>query len=430
MATGQDTAASGGETLIRYVEETEGYNCDPNGGTPQPWPVPPASNPNTKLTDLRVTGVSLEQEKQTGDSGELVSGAVTNEILNEGRSTRGGVDFLFRPDEYDPFLAAAIRAVDLDTASPAVDNQGITATMVAATRTLTGTGIATGLPAGTAAAGWFVRIRGFTEAGNNASFLVASAPDANTIVLAVGAVGLVDETSGASAVSVYSEMIENGSEFRSFLFEREFSDKPASARPFTYFPGYMPDWSIEAGEQRVEGSITGIGARPITSVNTDGSTVGDGSPNASTTKEAFRSEDNIALCLIDNTDIGTVEKLSTFSMSTNNNYREDRRIKTGVEAGRGRLAIEGQLTSDFLTNEFQKRNYEHMRGSLAFGFSSEADMVNGDSYIFYIPRIVIVSGDPNPSGPDDAVEGTYDWGAEKDPVTGSIIRIFKFPANP
>lgn len=404
-------SAESSAAQLYYVEEAECWNQDPNGASAAiDWPNPPA-NTSTKLIELPFTGENFSLNKSTRQSNEIrADGQVARRIL-QGRESNGGFGYEFQWSAYDTLIEMAIRAAAWGSAA----NNTASVTFTASTRTVAGTGIATGV-----AVGDWVRIREAANAANNGFFKVATVADANTLTL-ISAHTIADEGPTAN-VELYTAKVSNGTAKRSALFEVYFSD--ITAGEYKYIPGCRVNWSLNMTVDDITGRFDIVGAPPVIGT----ASVGDGSPTAKTTRTAFNTESNIGLCLVDN---ASVELLTAWSINTDNQLAAQRVIKAGLgDVRRGQIDITGTFNPLHHKADYYAANLNHTNLSLVQSFHDDGTShVDGNSYVIEVPRVVFLSGDPNAEQNNEAVDTPLTWGAEVDSTYGTSLRIFRFPSS-
>lgn len=400
--------AEGNQAKLYWAEEVECWNQDPNGASAAiDWPDPPA-NTVTKLTELPFTGANLDLQKATRLSGELGSSRVRRRI-QQGLSSNGGFGFEWQWAAYDRLLEIAMRAAAWGT--PADNTASVTFT--ASSKTVAGTGIATGI-----AVGDWVRIYNSTD--NDGFYQVATRADADTFTTVQA---LTDEGPTA-AVEVYTAKVADGTAKSSVILEVEFPDITDGSH--VYWPGQRPNFSLNVTERDATGRFDFVGAHPL--IGDD--SVGDGSPTAKTTRTPFNVEGNIGLLLADGE---VLSQVTGWGLNINNNLTEQRVLKEGLgDIRRGLTDITGRLDVLHYRKDLFDDAIRHTNISLVISFhdtgSTAATHVTGNSYIIEIPRLVFLGGTPQPTSANDPVNTPLTWGAEEHDTYLCGMRAFRFPA--
>ncbi|WP_373081178.1 phage tail tube protein [Zhongshania sp.] len=213
MSSSSQPLTSTNRIEYSYVEESE-------------LGVTPAS-PNFQA--LPVTGASLDGNISTEQSQTIRTDRQTDDLITVDSEIGGDLNFEVTYAPYKPLLTALMQNNTSFTFSD-VDTD-VSATWDNNARTLTLSSVNVNFS--TLSAGRFVRVDGFTNAGNNGIFRVISVPDADTLVLRVPpSAKLTPATEGAgNSVTVdVTSSVRNGNDVpKCYTFQKSIGGLPTNA---------------------------------------------------------------------------------------------------------------------------------------------------------------------------------------------------------
>ena len=215
------------------------------------------------------------------------------------------------------------------------------------------------------------------------------------------------------------DIIEQGTTYRSFTLEKEFSD----IAKFTSFTGMrVGAMSLDlAFGSIVTGSVTfagSIGATGTTSL------VGTGSSAALTTTDVMNASSDVSSVKIDG--VETDICINSMNITFENNLRAINCIgKASASDQRwGTCNISGSVTMYLSAESFALYETALANGEL----SLEYTVTDGtNSYTFFLPRVKLSGDAPQAGGLDQDVQFTANYTALQDSVEGTPIRITRTP---
>lgn len=210
------------------------------------WGVPPSP---PALRKLRFTSESLIHAKDVIASEEIRDDRQISDLAEVGSSASGTLEFELSYLAWQEWLEAALFSsiVEINAAAITVTADADDQTILASA----GTPFANVIP------GCFVRVSGFTNAGNNGVKLVTLVENGNKLTLVAG--GIVADQVGAT-VTIKGKHLKNGIERHSYFMERGIQSFDGN-RYYQQYSGMMVDQlelNIES-KQIVTGSMTFIG---------------------------------------------------------------------------------------------------------------------------------------------------------------------------
>jgi len=189
---------------LAYVKEVS-YGVFPSG--------PPT------LKNVRFTSESLSQQNDTVVSNEIRADRQTPGLFRVGIGAPGDLGFEFSHGAFDDFLEWMLLS-DATWTTPVLNT--VTASITTG-GVLTGTNIGLGL-----AAGQWVEVRGFVNAGNNGYFKIATWTSANSITIVGTLTAFVNETTVAGVTTSNDGEVSNGVRSRPSRSRRTSRTRPAA----------------------------------------------------------------------------------------------------------------------------------------------------------------------------------------------------------
>lgn len=222
---------------------------------------------------------------------------------------------------------------------------------------------------------------------------------------------------GLSGTESGTDLLANGTTLKSYTVEAEFG----GITQFLTLKGCRVgslSLALRAGE-RVTGSIQFVGK--IADLN--GTTAGTGSATAATTTDVLSSVNVSSL---------TENSLSTevlgWTLEINNNARMQRILGTATSAmsgiGLGRFNVSGSLETYFEDEVLYNKYLDFTASSQRVTVADAA----GNTYVFDLPRVRYVGGNPEVTGNDTDVTLAQQFQAVYDSTTTKTLRITRNPA--
>lgn len=170
------------------------------------------TTPAAALTLLRYTTSSFNLTIGTTTSSEIVTTRDYSDLVRVSGSTGGDIGFEYSFAEYRPFVESAVGG----TFSTAVAITAATISVDSTTNTISGFTTVNIL------AGHWIKVAGFTNAGNNGIHKVSSVATTSVVVSSSYST-LVTETTGAS-ITISGRSVRNSTQKKTFSVEEEYSD--------------------------------------------------------------------------------------------------------------------------------------------------------------------------------------------------------------
>lgn len=358
-----------------------------------------------KLANLNFTSETLGQDSRTISSNTVRSDRQTIDIIRNGVSASGDLNFELQYGGHDELLQSMFMAATLSTL---VD---VTASLsMGAGGTLdrlTGSFVTDGF-----LLGQWIRVTGFANVTNNGYFQIGSV-SATSIQLSNNA-GVVTEAPTSVRV-VQGVSWTNGTTLSSFKFEKIFEDLSAI---FAVEEGMSPNTLSMAmtSDQIVTCTMGFLGKKEISGV----ATIGDGSNIAAATTTSFNAINHVEAILENRATYGAIG----FSMQMANNLRERLQIGTlgAVSIGLGSLDASGTLRSYFATQTHLDKYRNNTPSSLGLLFEDAA----GNGYVIEFPRVKYSAGRAVNPGKSQDIIADLAWQAYMHPTLGYTARMVRW----
>jgi hypothetical protein len=376
------------------------------------WGVTPAA----ALTELRVTGESLNLQETSVTSDEIRSDRQITDLVRTGFEPNGDVNFELSYGTFDQFFEGAFfgqfATVYSNTLTVTVADDAGTGGSV-----ISDDGLGGVLGAGIAA-GAFIRVAGLTtNAGENGFYRVESITDGDTIVVTPR----ITAVAGEAGVTIDNDgHLANGTTAHSFTLEKNFAD----VGQFFSFTGMMVsvanlDFSSES---ILTGSFTFMGRNGARA----GATVGTGPAVAAPTTRVVNAVTNFGQLRENGVGIGTEATyfVQSVSATIDNGLRGQKAIGDAgnVGVGIGRATVTGSMTVYFNDGALYDRFVNETETQLSWVITDAA----GNSYAFSMPRVKLSNAQVVAGGPDQDVLATFDFQALRDEVFGVTISMDRF----
>lgn len=399
--------ADSSSVQLYFVEETT-------------WGEIPAGPPT--LNEFRFTNESLNQTTDTQISEEIRSDRQVSDIIRVAVSASGEVGLELSYGSHDPLLAGALYD-DWSTPVTFTDTVVFSNLSPEAGQMALGSPIPSPNPLLNVVVGQFLRISETTLSPTNTGFYKVTAVDAvnGTITF-----DRIFPNTGSAAATVYGEFIRNSTTRKSFTLEKWYSDivvttDSPNTGVYQYFTG-MRVGSVSltiAPGAIINGSFTFEGKQAFSS----GVTVGDGSPVAVSANDVMNAVDNITEIRINGQE-STQCLFTSVEFTVENNLRAQPCIGSLANSGigLGRTNVSGTIEAYLINREFFDRYLNFETVSMSF-----RAVLGGNSYVFDFPAIKFTTGEASTPGNDQDVLAVVEFQAKRDPVSGFMVAINRFP---
>jgi len=360
------------------------------------------------LKELRITGEGLAQETDIVLSNEMRSDRQKAEVVRTNIRASGDINFELSYDDFDVLFAAALQSAGW---SDLVTDTQITFSTDSGDNSVNDSG--SGFVAKGYEADQWILISGFTTAANNGLFKIVSVA-VGKLVLEGGTV--VTEIAGDAVTIVQGRYIENGTTFRSFTFEKEFSDLAAV---FSIFLGMALDGvslNVKVGEI-ITGSLNLVGK----SEDSAAATVAVASEDPGG-YELLNAIDNVTALLENMTEI----EITAFAFTLKNNLRARPIVGAlGPDSiGSGSIEISGTLTAYFESKGLMDKYLDFDTTQLTLQLQDG----DGNRYVIDLPEVRLTAGRQVAGGTNSDIIADMQFAAFLDATEGVTIRIAKFAA--
>jgi hypothetical protein len=365
------------------------------------------TTPAAAMTNLNVTSESLGQNTDVVNSQFIRSDTNLAGVVRTAISAGGSLGVELQYGGYDELFEGALRSAW----STALNFSGTTITVAAADNSYTGSG---GTEFTNAVVGQWVKVTGFTTAGNNGYAKVLTKTNAK---ITVSGLTLTNEASGDS-VTIKGALLKNSSTDVSFTLEKEFAD----VTEFVAFTGMRVG---SASLTIAPGSIiTGEFAFQGKSAAATGATVGTGAANAAATTSSMNSVDNVERVFIDG--VASTLDITEISLNINTNPRVQNAVGNlaAIGIGTGSIEVTGTLASYFESRAFYEKYLNFTAVSLAVVVEDGA----GNAYVIDMPTVNFSAGNPQAGGINQDVLLPLNFSATLNASYGGTIGISRIPA--
>lgn len=374
------------------------------------WGNTPAG-PSMKA--LNFTGESLVSTNNTVTSNTIRSDRNVSDHTIVGGGAGGDTNFELRYNDIDDLILGALNA---NWVTVALASSGVASAAFATTSSI----IADTAVLSAVVSGFFLRVRNATASVNNGDFRVTRV---STVAAGRHEVHLAKASSGASPgfttqvfagnTSLRGKNARNGTTLKSFTLEKAFTDIGV----FHQFAGMrvtqmdldVTSQSILTGSFGFTGKGQSVASATVASVVVDPSTntVMNASGNVGSIWEGGQSQTDIIL--------------QSLALSLNNNPREQTRVGSNQLAGvgLGRCEVTGSFEAYFANNAVISKYVDGTKTNLRF----QVNDVDGNSYIFDVPRVTLMNVEVTADGPNDDAMQNVSWGASVDITNTYAIQI-------
>ena len=389
--------------LISYVAESS-FGVFPSGPAPT-------------LKDVRITSESLKQNNNATQSQELRSDRQVADIIRQGISASGSVNFEFSYSAFDDWLqyllqssgwagAQTIDSADTDIAAVASGNKFTHTTAWAVTPT----------------ANQWIRVSGFANAANNGYFKVSSAT--STEIVVTGGT-LVDESATPPVTITQGDQIVNGTTLTTMSMERDYQDLSGSAQFAQYLGMALDTFTLDTNTDGILTGAFGLIGKKGQSASATG---GDGSNTAAPTKPVMNAVDNVKKIV----EAGSSYGVTQIGMSIANNLRARQQVGTlgAISLGSGTMQASGSHTAYYDDETVIDKYLNDTETSLAQVFEDSntgGSLGLGNGYVIDFPRVKYTDGQRVGGGINQDVLAQMQWQAFRHATELVTVRIARFP---
>lgn len=382
---------------LAYVEEST-FGVVPSG--------PPT------LQNLRFTSESLKQATQTVLSQEIRSTRDIADVIRVGVNSAGGVEGELSYGTYDDFFEAGLLSSGWSSETAVIASDSNVSVASGVVTHTTGW-------SSTPTAGSWVKIAGFTSsmAANNGAWKVAASPTPTSTTFSVEGT-LVDGAAGDSVSIDEGAQILNGTNLRTFVLEKEYTDL---SNNFSVLTGNAIDqmtWGVSADAILTTG-FQFIGKRELAAQTV---TVGNGSNTAVNGNSVCNAIDHVTLVQ----ENGASYDITGLTAQLSNNLRARLQVGTlgAVSLGKGTCNVNGTVNAYYESQDVMDRYLNFDTTSLAFVVTDAA----GNILVFDYPSIKFTDGQRIAGGQNQDILAQMQWQAFADATEGVTMRVVRFAA--
>ena len=411
MSTGFNAGLDSSDTIVRYGEEVT-------------WDTVPA----VAFQNVRTTGESFAEQKTRTRPEEIKADGFVSHALTTQVQATGGLNFALSFGTYDDLLGGLLNS----SFSADLAIQSVVTTGVISAASATGTAGVPGFEFGNATdtdnivAGSWIRVSGFaTNPSNNGLFRVLTVDTVNEeitvhLTAGTGGSGLIAESSTGSEVNVQGANLRNGTDFRSFYFEKQL----AAALFLVYSGSYISDGNLTA---QVGGFVEGTFNFLCASEASGTSTASTGGPTAAPSGRVIDTVAGFSNLEQDGAAIAAVVQGISWTV-TKNNARAQYGLGAAEAQGmaRGTIDVSGTMSvyfTDFTLYSLYKAETDH---NISFAALDNT----GAGYIFTLPGATLMNPTIVAGSPDTDIVSEFELeGNEGTGVyAGVIMQIDRIPA--
>ena len=288
------------------------------------------------LTEIPFTSETLTFNKKTGARTSIRGDRQMFPSVKLGEVAQGGTSHEFTALDHTEFIQGTFG----NTSPVATDIDAETCTIAEAAGTITAD---SGTPFTTLASQNpnYIRVAGAANATNNGVKRVVSI---TSTVITVDAASLTDDESAVD-LDLNTNLIDNGLTKVSYLLERDHEDLSKNF----WFNGMMINTMTLSftAEQIVTVAYEFIGKTGAIGVGGEGTSAGDGSPNADNGTEALTAGGDVGSILIAGSATSGCVQSGTITISNNLRERPCVGQETGQQPGQGAFTVNGNLNLYF-----------------------------------------------------------------------------------
>lgn len=364
-----------------------------------------------KMINARVSSFEPEQKTETIESDELRSDRNIVDIFRTSISGAIRMQSEFSYSSYDEWLRAQLCSADWTAVVNAATFTNMSVTVPGGVNTITrGAGA---WEAGMTPGRW-MRFSGFANAANNGYFKILTVAGTPGVMTVSGGT-MVAEATVTGAAARAGGFISNGTTFRSFKFEGQFTDL---TNEYISLPGKVfggADLSI-APKQMAKLGWDLIGKSEIGA----GATIGDGANTAVNANVPMNCVDNV-LAIIEN---GSQLLVNGFTWKADNGLRTNENVgvlgPSAIKTGKARFT--GTQRMYFATRSLMDAYRNFTQRSHAIVLRDSA----GNAYVIDCPATVYTGGKQVAGGKDTDIIADMQWAAKMHPTELLSCRITRF----
>ncbi|MBW7990049.1 MAG: hypothetical protein FVQ84_08550 [Planctomycetes bacterium] len=362
--------------------------------------------------DIRYTSESLGQDTDTVQSAEIRNDRQVVDIVRTNVSASGDINFELSYGSFDDFMEAALQSAAWSTE---VSDTDTVHSMASGDNSINDSG--SGYVSDGFVANQWIKVSGFLggNAANNSYFKISTVA-AGKMVLVGGTV--VTESAGDSVTITMGSQIVNGTTFRSFRFEKEFTDLTNIFANLDGSPVEGFALSV-ATETIVTGTFSFLGTTEVSAA----ATVAVGGSEAANTNNILNNVDNVPK-FHDN--YGEQTELLAFTHALSANLRQ--RLEVGQlgpqSFGSGKNAITGTVQMYFSTIAIMDKYLAFTESVLSIVLEDD----NGRAYVLDYPAIKYTEGRRVGGGENTDIIADMSWTAKRDATEGIMVRIQRWPS--
>lgn len=362
------------------------------------------------LIDLRFTSESLAQITGTVNSAEIRSDRQIVDHLRTTINVSGDLNIELSYSAFDDFFEAALLSPDW-TSEITLTATDISA--AAADNSINSVASAFG----SFTANRWIKISGFTGITANNGFARISTQTSAKLVLTGRT--FVDDAAGESITVIQGAAIVNGTEQRSFFFQKEYSDL---TNIFARYSGCMFDgFSLTVPS---DGIVTGV--FPILGkIEVSSATDFDATKDAAPSNEVMAGIEDITAIFEPNTaDSGF--SATQFSITLANNLRQRLQIGTlgPISVGSGIVEVTGVLQAYFDSQIIIDKHLDFTDSGLAIQFEDST----GKGYVIDLPRVNYDTANRVAGGQNQDIIADMTFSAFRNSTQSETIIIQRFTA--
>lgn len=370
------------------------------------WGVVPAGPPT--LDTIRVTGESLGQATTVESSQELRSDRNNPALIRTNVEASGDINFELSYNSPNALLEGA--AMNDYGSVVAVSETDLVCTAPDTIATTAGDFVADGV-----VPGMVLKTAGFATQANNDFYTVATV-STTTITTEEQTI----TTEGAATATLDNDgSLPNGTIKKSYVIEKKFGDLTEFVNGVGFRVG---TFSLNVAPGAIVTGSAGLLGKNMTA---QGTTVGDGTPNAAPTADVMSAIDDV-YAIREGSYADSTLCFTNLSFTIDNGLRSQPCIGTLGPAGIGvgRVSLSGTAEAYFESRALYEKYLDFTDSSLQFRMQDAA----GNAMVFTIPKIKFTDGQVVAQGLDQDVLVSMSFEAFMHPTYNTMFQIDRFAA--
>lgn len=368
------------------------------------WGVTPSS----ALKLLDITQENLRRNTNTTASEAMRADRNIPDIIRTGVAAQGSLNGEFSFGAFDQFIEGLLQSTFATDLGISAD----TISAAASDNSLNGSG---GSEFSGVTVGQWVKIAGFSTAGNNGYAKVVTKTNSK---LTLSGLTLTDESAG-NTVTVGGQLMRNGVTGASFTIEKQFTD----VSEFHAFLGMrVSTMSLTIPtSDRITCSFDFMGKDATSASSTAGSTTA----TAATQNQVLNSVDHVKnVRFNDNAAAGF--DIAQMSLTISNNLRAQPAVGNlaAIGVGSGQFQVTGTLQAYFADQALYEDYLNFAERDISFRLEDS----DGNAYVFTIPAFKFTEGDVLAGGNNQDVYAQMSFSAKLDSTTSAALQIDRFAA--